>query len=59
MFTFQGSFLQVYKKKMKKKKKEQNEENEQLFEDLYFRNDWHNLLQIWYVFSPNMMAPTQ
>jgi len=29
----------------------------QLFEGLYFRNGWRDLLQIWYMFSPDMPAP--
>jgi len=52
--AFWGSFLQVCEKKKKK-----NEENEWLYEGLYFRNGWCDLLQIWYVFSPNMPAPAQ
>jgi len=35
------------------------EKNDNLFEDLYFRNGWCDLLQIWYVFFPNTPAPAQ
>jgi len=42
-----------------KEGREKKKENEQLFEGLYFRNGWRNLLQIWYVFSPDMPAPAQ
>ena len=29
------------------------------FEGLYFKNGWQNLLQICYVFSPDMLAPAK
>jgi len=55
-FACYGSFLQVCEKK---KKTQKTKENERLFEGLYFRNGWRDLLQIWYVFSPDMPAPAQ
>ena len=44
-------FLQVCEKKRKR--------NECLFEGLYFKNGWRDLLHIWYVYSPDMLAPAQ
>jgi len=43
----------------RKKGRKNPKENEQLFEGLYLRNSWHDLLQIWYVFSPDMPALAQ
>ena len=45
--------------KCAKKINQKNEENEQLFEGSYLRNGWCDLLQIWYAFSPDMLAPAQ
>ena len=49
-------FVGVQREREREKK---NKENERLFEGLYFRNGWRNLLQIWYVFSPNKPAPAK
>jgi len=46
-------------KRRKIRKTKTTEENEQLFEGSYLRNSWHDLLQIWYVFYPNMPALAQ
>ena len=43
----------------KRAKKEEKKPKKILFEGLYFKNGWHDLLQIWYVFSPNLSAPAQ
>jgi len=40
-------------------KEDKNEENKQLLEGLYFKNGWRDLLQTWYVLSPDMPAPVQ
>jgi len=55
-------FIAVFYKYVKKEAKEgkkKNEENERLFEGLYFRNGWHDLFQIWYVFSSHMPVSAQ
>ena len=48
-------FLAVFCKYAKGRRKIR--ENEWLFEGSYLRNGWQDLLQIQYVFSPNMPAP--
>ena len=50
-------FANVQKKE--EKEKEENEENEWFFEGSYFSNDWRDLLQIWYVVSPDMPVHVQ
>jgi len=40
-------------------RKEEKERKLATFEGLYFRDGWHDLLQIWYVSSPDMLAPAQ
>ena len=52
-------FMTVFLQKKRKKKREKDEENGRFFESLYFRNSQRNLFQIWYVFSPNILAPAQ
>ena len=51
-------FASVWKEE-KEKRILKNEENERLFEGLYFKNGWRNLLQMWCVFSPDMPALSQ
>ena len=48
-------FMAVFCKCAKRKK---IKENDQIFEGLYFRIGWHDLLQMWFV-SPNKPVPVQ
>jgi len=52
-------FFASVRKEEKEGEKKTTKKMNDFFEGLYFRNGWCDLLQIWYVFSPDMLAPAQ